>query len=87
MAYTNKFDPTEERGGGGLFCTKWGAEAHKVQGYLPRHPERSHLRVIGADPSLLLRLANEGPLRLGHGPGTTGILLMKENDGTLPILI
>ena len=82
--YTNESNSIEERGNGGLFCTEWGAEAHKVQGYLPRHPERGHLRVIGADPPLLLRLANEGPLRLGHGPGTTGILLIRVDDGILP---
>ena len=82
--YTNEFNLTEERGSGGLFCTEWGAEAHKVQGHLPRHPERGHLRVTGADPPLLLRLANEGPLRLGHGPGTTGILFIRSDDGILP---
>ena len=45
-----------------------------------------HLRVTGADPPLLLRLADEGPLRLGHGPGTTGILSIRADDGILPEL-
>ena len=51
-----------------------------MQGHIPRHPERGHLRVIGADPPILLRLAYESPLRLGYGPGTTGILFIRTND-------